>query len=327
MIRTADACRFLCTLLVLFTVAACGGAQTSDDAAPTPEATASSAPSEAATDRAPFPVTVEAANGEVTLDEQPTSIVSLSPTATEMLFAIDAGDQVTAVDEFSTHPSEAPTTDLSGYEPNVEAIAGYEPDLVVIADDGADLSTALGELDIPVIVAPAAQTLDDTYAQIEQLGAATGHEAEAAGLVEQMHDDIDKITGDLPETDRPLTYYHELDDTYYSVTSDTFIGQIYELAGLTSIADEVDDDASDGYPQLSEEFIIDADPGLIFLANTICCGQTAETVAERPGWDQIAAVRDGAVVELDDDVASRWGPRIVDLLRTIGDAVAAHAGS
>jgi iron complex transport system substrate-binding protein len=326
MTRTPGAYRLLYTLLLLLTVAACGGAQTSDGAAPSPEATASSAPSEAATDGAQFPVAVEAANGEITLDEQPTSIVSLSPTATEMLFAIDAGDQVTAVDEFSTHPSEAPTTDLSGFEPNVEAIAGYEPDLVVIADDGSGLSTALDELDIPVMVAPAAQTLDDTYAQIEQLGTATGHDAEAAALVEQMRDDIDKITDDLPETDRPLTYYHELDDTYFSVTSDTFIGQIYELAGLTSIANEVDDDAG-GYPQLSEEFIIDADPDLIFLADTRCCGQTAETVAERPGWDQIAAVRDGAVIELDDDVASRWGPRIVDLLRTVGDAVAEHSGS
>jgi len=188
------------------------------------------------------------------------------------------------------------------------------------------LSTALGELDIPVLVAPAAQTLDDTYAQIEQLGAATGHDADAAALVEQMRADIDKITADLPENDEPLTYYHELDDGYYSVTGDTFIGQVYELAGLENIADEVDDDAG-GYPQLSEEFIIDADPDLIFLADTVCCGQTAATVAERPGWDQISAVRDGAVVELDDDVASRWGPRVVDLLGIVGDAVAEHADS
>lgn len=329
MTRIPSARGRLTTLLLILSLAACGGAQTaqtSGGATPTPEAVASTPASEAASDTAAFPVTVEAANGEVTLDEQPTAIVSLSPTATEMLFAIDAGDQVTAVDDFSTYPSEAPTTDLSGFEPNVEAIAGYDPDLVVIADDGADLSTALGELDIPVIVAPAAQTLDDTYTQIELLGVATGHDAEAAALVEQMRDDIDKITDDLPETGEPLTYYHELDDTYYSVTSDTFIGQIYELAGLTNIADDVDEDAG-GYPQLSAEFIIDADPDLIFLADTKCCGQTADTVAERPGWDQTTAVRDGAVVELDDDIASRWGPRIVDLLRTVGDAVAEHAGS
>ena len=317
----------LLALALLLTLTACGGAQTSSTAdTSTAAATASAAPaSEAASDASQFPVTVEAANGEVTLVEQPTSIVSLSPTATEMLFAIDAGEQVTAVDDFSTHPSEAPTTDLSGFEPNIEAIAGYEPHLVVVADDAADLSTGLGELGIPVLVAPAAQTLDDTYAQIDQLGVATGHVAEAAALVEQMRADIAEITAGLPETDEPLTYYHELDDTYYTVTSDTFIGQVYELAGLENIADDVDD--AGGYPQLSEEFIIDADPDLIFLADTKCCGQTGETVAERPGWDEISAVRDGAVVGLDDDVASRWGPRVVDLLRTVGDAVAEHAGS
>jgi iron complex transport system substrate-binding protein len=268
---------------------------------------------------------VAAANGEITVDERPEAIVSLSPTATEMLFAVSAGDQVTAVDEFSTHPSEAPTTDLSGFEPNVEAIAGYDPDLVVIADDGADLSGALAELDIPVLVAPAATTLDDTYDQLGQLGAVTGHAEEAAAVVDGMREDVADITADLPDTGEPLTYFHELDDTYYTVTSDTFIGQVYEAAGLTNIADGAADDAG-GYPQLSEEFIIDADPDLIFLADAQCCGQSAETVAERPGWDQITAVREGAVVELDEDVASRWGPRIVDMLRTVGDAVAEHDG-
>jgi iron complex transport system substrate-binding protein len=313
-------------LALVLATAACGGAQSSStgDASAPPSPSVSAAPGAPTDDDAQFPVTVTAANGDITLDERPETVVSLSPTATEMLFAVDAGDQVAAVDEFSTYPSEAPTTDLSGFEPNVEAIAGYDPDLVVIADDGADLSGALAELDIPVLVAPAATTLDDTYDQIEQLGAVTGNVAEAEAVVEEMRDDIADITADLPDTDEPLTYFHELDDTYYTVTSDTFIGQVYETAGLTNIADEAGGDAG-GYPQLSEEFIIDADPDLIFLADAQCCGQTAETVAERPGWDQISAVRDGAVVELDEDVASRWGPRIVQMLRTVGAAVAEHS--
>jgi iron complex transport system substrate-binding protein len=314
-------------LALVLAAAGCGGAQSSSTAVPsTQPAPSSSDDPGAATDAAArFPVTVAAANGEITVDERPEAIVSLSPTATEMLFAVSAGDQVTAVDEFSTHPSEAPTTDLSGFEPNVEAIAGYDPDLVVIADDGADLSGALAELDIPVLVAPAATTLDDTYDQLGQLGAVTGHAEEAAAVVDGMREDVADITADLPDTGEPLTYFHELDDTYYTVTSDTFIGQVYEAAGLTNIADGAADDAG-GYPQLSEEFIIDADPDLIFLADAQCCGQSAETVAERPGWDQITAVREGAVVELDEDVASRWGPRIVDMLRTVGDAVAEHDG-
>jgi iron complex transport system substrate-binding protein len=325
MSRTPRAGSTLLALLLLLTLVACGGTQRASSDQPASTPTVSAAATDASTEMAQFPVTVDVANGAMTLDVQPTSIISLSPTATETLFAIGAGDQVTAVDDFSTYPSEAPTTELSGYEPNVEAIAAYEPDLVVIADDGADLSTALGELDIPVMVMPAAQTMDDSYTQIELLGAATGHRAEADRLTAEMRDDIEAFTAELPETDEPLTYYHELDDTYYSVTSDTFIGQVYALAGLENIADDVEDDAG-GYPQLSEEFIIDADPDLIFLADTRCCGQSAETVAERPGWDQLTAVDAGAVIELDDDVASRWGPRIVDLLETVTEAASSHSG-
>lgn len=321
-----------CCLAVLFVLAltGCGqstGAATTSaatDAATTGAPTAGASPASSEGGTATFPVTVSAANGDITLDAQPRSIVSLSATATEMLFAIGAGDQVVAVDEYSTYPSDAPTTDLSGLDPNVEAVAGYEPDLVVIADDGADLTSSLADLDIPVLVEPAARTLDDSYDQIHQLGTATGHDADADALATDMQAQIDKIAADAPTGDPALTYYHELDDTFYSVTSRTFIGQIYDLAGLRNIADDVPDDAG-GYPQLSSEFIVDADPDLIFLADTKCCGQSAKTVARRPGWKRLTAVRDDGVIELDDDIASRWGPRVVDLLRTVVDAAGQHA--
>jgi iron complex transport system substrate-binding protein len=269
---------------------------------------------------ADFPVTLTAHNGKVTIEERPTRIVSLSATATEMLFAIGAGDQVTAVDDNSNYPPEAPTTRLSGFEPNVEAIAGYEPDLVVYSNDPGDLQKSLDALKIPAIDQPAAADLDDSYDQITELGVATGHEADAAGVVAGMEADIAAIVDSLPQTLRPLTYYHELDDNYFSVTSKTFIGQVYTLLGLTNIADAADKDAS-GYPQLSAEYIVKADPDLIFLADTKCCHQSAKTVAARPGWGSIAAVENGNVVPLDDDIASRWGPRIVDFLSTAAAAV------
>ena len=135
-----------------------------------------------------------------------------------------------------------------------------------------------------------------------------------------MHGDIDGIVKSLPARDVPLTYYHELDPTYFSATSKTFIGQVYSLLGLKNIADPADTDGS-GYPQLSAEAIIAANPDLVFLADTKCCQQTAQTVAARPGWNVITAVKDGGVVPLDDDIASRWGPRIVDYLRSVAEAV------
>ena len=162
-----------------FALAAC-----SDDPAITTAPTGGSAT--ASTGSTAFPVTVTGTSGDVTIDARPERIVSLSPTATEDLFAIGAGDQVIAVDDQSNYPADAPTTDLSGFEPNVEAIAGYEPDLVVFATEPGDLGASLEGLGITALQLDAAPDLDVAYDQIEQLGAATGHADEAAALVEQM---------------------------------------------------------------------------------------------------------------------------------------------
>jgi iron complex transport system substrate-binding protein len=252
----------------------------------------------------------------------PERIVSMSATATEVLFAIGAGDQVVAADDQSNFPEDAPTSDLSALEPNVEAIAAHDPDLVVVSDE--DLSAGLEALDIDVYVAPAAEELADVYEQITDLGQATGHEDEAADLVAEMQDDIADLQAEVPDRPEPLTYYHELDSTLYSATSSTFIGALYELAGLESIADAADvGGESGGYPQLAAEYLVDADPDLVFLADTKCCQQTRETFAARPGFADLSAVTNDRVVLLDDDVASRWGPRIVDLLRQIVETVKA----
>lgn len=317
---TRNALAALLAVLALLT-AACGD---DDDAvAVSGEGEASGDPADSSADESTFPVTVSVDGVDTTIEAEPTAIVSLSPTATEMLFAIDAGDQVVAADAFSNHPEEAPTTDLSGYEPNIEAILSYEPDLVVMSGGGNDVAPALGDAGVPTMILPSATTIDDTYTQIEALGAATGHVGDAAELVGQMQSDIDELVASVPERDEPLTYYHELDDTLFSVTSQTFIGEVYSLAGLENVADAADPDGENGgYPQLSAEFLVDADPDMIFLADTKCCGQTAETVAARGGFEELTAVQNGNVVELDDDVASRWGPRIVDFLRTIVEATA-----
>ena len=246
----------------------------------------------------------------------PQRIVSISATATEMLFAIGAGPQVVAVDDQSNFPASAPTTKLSSYEPNAEAIAGYRPDLVVISNDTKNLKAQLTKLAIPVLVSPAATTLEDSYREIAELGDATGHPAEAASLVTRLRARVDELTTGLAPRTKPLTYYHELDNTLYSATSKTFIGQVYALAGLRNIADPADK-TSGGYPQLSAEYLVKSDPDLVFLADTKCCKQTAATFAKRPGFARLKAVRNGRVVLLDDDIASRWGPRIVDFLSQV----------
>ncbi|HEV2033592.1 MAG TPA: ABC transporter substrate-binding protein [Candidatus Dormibacteraeota bacterium] len=270
-----------------------------------------------------FPVTInQASGGTVTIAKQPHRIVSLSPTATEMLYAIGAGTQVVAVDEQSNYPATAPTTKLSGFTPNIEAIAAYTPDLVVASDDTGGLVHGLGALNIPTLIQAAAKNLDDAYAQIRQLGVATGHAAEAATLEKKMRSDVAGIVASIPKPAKALTVYHELDDTYYSATSNTFIGQAYAILGLKNIADGATATSPD-YPQLSAEYIVASSPDLIVLADTKCCHQDLHTVSNRPGWSSIAAVKSGQVIGVDDDVASRWGPRVVDFLRLIAPHVRA----
>jgi len=280
--------------------------------------TASAAVSTASTT---YPVTIKAANGSITISSKPTAIVSLSPTATEMLYAIGAGSQVKAVDSYSDFPKNAPITKLNAYQPNVEAIVAYKPDLVIVSGDTTGLTAQLAKLGIPTLSDPAATDLAQEYQQFDELGQATGHVAQAAAEVAKIKAQIARIVKATPKTGTQ-SYYWELEQDYYSVTSSTFIGQVLDLLHLHSIADAAKGAAaSGGYPQLSAEYIIKANPKFIFLADTLCCGQTAKMVDKRPGWSTITAVKDGNIVPLNDDIASRWGPRIVMLLQDVANAV------
>ena len=260
------------------------------------------------------------------VDDTPQRIVSLSPTHTEILFALGAGDQVVAVDSMSNYPAESASvlTDISGYEPNVEAISALEPDLVVIGDDFSGLAEQLSTIGIESWVSPAPMTLDEAYEQIVELGDVVGRLDNAQSVTQKMKDDIAEIVATIEIPATPISYYHELDDTYYSVTGNTFIGSIYELFGMRNIADATEGETD--YPQLSAEFIVSQDPNVIFLAD-VNLGVTAETVAARPGWSGLSAVVSGNIVAIDDDIASRWGPRLVEYVQAVADGVSQYIAS
>lgn len=317
------------TLLAgLLIVAACGtagpGGDTTTTGSPTTSTLVTTTLQSTTTAPSGFPVTVDADNGTVTIDEKPEAIVSLSSTATEMLFAIGAGSLVVAVDDQSNYPDDAPGTDLSGFTPNVEAILSYDPDLVIIGFDPGGLVEALDAANVPVIFFNAAMSLEETYRQIEGLGQVTGYVDGAEEVNESIEMGIEQAVAEAPEAPEGTDYYHEVDNTFYTATSTTFIGQIYAMFGLENIADPADEDGSAfGYPQLSNEYIVAADPDLIFLANALY-GESAESVAARPGWDALSAVQTGNVVELDSDIVSRWGPRIVEFAESVSDALDAY---
>lgn len=305
--RTHRLCAALTVLVTVVALAACGSS-----AKPNPGATRG---------KGAFPATITDSYGKVTIPARPTRIFSLSPSGTEMLYAIGAGSQVVGVDKDSDYPAQAPRTSIDPLNVSAEGIATYHPDLVVLDDNSTQLIQQLAKLKIPAVYDPAANTLDDTYTEIDRLGVATGRVQAAGSLVQQMRSQIAQEVARVHPKAPNLTSYWEIDPTYYTVTSHTFIGQLLSMAGAHDIADSAPN-AAGGYPQLSAEAIIHANPDLIFLSDGPGGGgQSAATVKARSGWSAIRAVQTNEIITLNVDVASRWGPRVVQLFTQIVDAV------
>lgn len=251
---------------------------------------------------------------------RPQRIVSLSASVTEWLYAIDAGDQVIAVDRYSNFPDDAPTTELSGFQPNIEAIADLDPDLVVLSSDRDGIVDALATAGIPALLLEAPDDLTALDEHVTTLAAAVGRVDEGATALAELHDRIDAATESSPDRDEPLRYYYELSDASHTLTSVTFVGSLLAGLGMVSIADGTDGAGS--YPQLSTEFVVDADPDVVLIAWASGESPSADEVADRPGWNELTAVVGGRVLELDSDIASRWGPRVSELVTVVGAAVA-----
>ena len=252
----------------------------------------------------------------------PKRIISLSPSATEILYAIGSGKQVIAVDDLSNYPSEAPMTKLSAFNPNVEALLNYKPDLIILNADATkalEVKAALEKLKIKVFLESAPKTLREAYLEITALGRATGKISGAQSVVSDMKKKISTAIK-AGRTSKKISFFHELDNTLYTATSDTFIGKVYKDFNLINIADPAATADSAGYPQLQSEYVIKANPKIVFLADAQY-GESLETLNKRPGWSGITAVKNKNVVALPEDIPSRWGPRLVDFYQFIADTI------
>lgn len=270
-----------------------------------------------------YPITIISGGYSTLISKKPTRIISLSPSATESLFAIGAGKQVLAVDSLSNFPKSAPISDLGAFEPNVEAIAALKPDLVVLSIDAMKslvVKEALEKLKIAVLIEKAPEDLAQAYKGIEILGIVTDNSSAAKKLTFKMAALIKSILNRAKVTNK-VTFFHELDSTLYSATSDTFIGKVYKDFGLINIADKAAGADSYGYPQLSAEYLVKSDPAIIFLADAEY-GESAATVKARSGWSGITAVVKKNIFALPNDIPSRWGPRLVDFYRFVATALA-----
>jgi iron complex transport system substrate-binding protein len=280
------------------------------------------APSNAASTATKYPLVISSGGYSTTIAKKPTRIISLSPSATESLFEIGAGKQVLAVDSLSNFPKTAPITELSAFEPNVEAIAALKPDLVVLSVDAMKslvVKEALEKLKISVLMEQAPENLSQAYKEIEVLGAVTDHTSEAKKVTFKMASLIKSILTRAKVSGK-VTFFHELDNTLYSVTSDTFIVKVYKYFGLINIADKAAGADSYGYPQLSAEYLLKTDPDIIYLADAEY-GESASTVKARAGWSGITAVTKKNVFALPNDIPSRWGPRLVDFYRYVASSL------
>jgi iron complex transport system substrate-binding protein len=287
-------------LILTLGLAACGG----DD---------ETAPAGAQPDTG-LPVTVERSDGrEITIEEAPQRIVSLSPGATEILFAIGAGDSVAASDDFSDYPPEAQETPkLDAFEPNLEAIVGVEGDLIIVAHNQDNVVEALDDLGEPVLYLVVPEDVAGVLEQIRLFGRITDHQDEAEELAHSLEDRIDAIETKLADVDQGPRVFHELDNTLYTAAPDSFIGDLYRLLKADNIAAGSDNP----YPQLTQEVVIDRDPEVIILADADF-GESPETVRARAGWDVISAVKNDRIHPVDPDIVSRPGPRVVDALEEL----------
>ncbi|MFK7917778.1 MAG: ABC transporter substrate-binding protein [Ilumatobacter sp.] len=247
-------------------------------------------------------------------------IVSMSPTHTETLFALGLGEFVVAVDSFSDFPADAEAVrrdDLNASSADLSVLLALEPDVVIVGDDPTGFASRLSAEGVAVYVGPPAQNLDEVYTQIEDISSIVGRPELGDDLTASMRADVARIVETLPVGDR--TYFHEIDPSLVTIGPGTFLDSLYGELGLVSI---VSGDDGTGFAQLAPDAVIAADPDVIVLADEDCCGVTPDAVAARPGWSQISAVSNGAVVAISDAEAQRWGPRVVDLLRAVAGAVA-----
>jgi iron complex transport system substrate-binding protein len=257
-----------------------------------------------------FPIVVQSGDGAVQIPSRPGRILCLSASATQMLYAVGAGSQVVGVDKYSTYPPDAPRTKFTGYESSAEDYLYLHPDLVILAFETGTLIQQLQALHIPVLLLPPATSMAGVYSQLAELGAATGHPPGARTVRSSLQADLAAAVRTAGDAGRGKTYYIEVDPTYYTATSSTFIGAEFSLFGMRDIANGAGHGSA--YPQLSAEYILKENPDYVFLADTVCCQQDASSFAHRPGFGVLSAVRLHHVIGVNDSVAAQWGPHTIE---------------
>jgi len=239
-------------------------------------------------------------------------IISLSTTHTEIIQSLGAENTLVGVDAFSE--VDFPVRVIDAYTVTAEELVPLNPDVVIIAFDFNGIVEGLEAQEINYVLLPPARNLDDVYAQITNIGEMVNKKSEASSTIRDMKLEINRIINNSNYQD--ITVYHEIGYSYgiYSVNSESLIGEIYNLLGVTNIADSEEDPYGSGYPALSQEMVIESDPDFIVVGHS---DYLNKDLSIRDGWSDLSAVQNSRVFFLDDTLASNWGTTTLQLVEIL----------
>ncbi len=247
----------------------------------------------------------------------PKSIVALSPSAAEILFTIGAGDQVSAVSEFTDFPAEAKAKPVvggfDGKTLSLETIMSFKPDLVYLTEGMHNFLISTLESNGIAYYVSKGESIASVEKEILEVGKITGHEKEAAKVVDDMEKKLKKAAGAAKNDGAIKVYWEVWNAPYMSAGSTSFINDVIKAAG----GENIFADLSDAYPMVSEETIIAREPAVILIPAST--GLESSAVGLRNGWADIPAVKGGRVFVVDDNVYTRPGPRVADVVLELSD--------
>jgi len=308
---------FLAILLVVGALAGCGEGKTENNNDNNEQSTAQ---------EAAFPVTIkDAVDQEVVIEEKPEKIVSLMPSNTEIVFALGLGDELVGVSDYDNYPKEAAEKEkVGGMEFNVEKIISLNPDVVLAHASSAHNSTEglqqIRDAGIDVVVVNDATSFEDVYKGMEMIGQATGAETEADKLVADMKEKLAAIkdkAAAISDSDQKSVYIEVSGEpSIFTTGTNTFMQEMLDTINAKNIISE------EGWIQVDQEAVIAANPDAIITTY----GAYSETspidqISSRKGWEEIKAVKEKQIVDVDSDMVTRSGPRLVEGVEAVAEAV------
>jgi iron complex transport system substrate-binding protein len=278
---------------------------------------------EATVEETTFPQTMtDVVGNEITLEEAPKTIVSMIPSNTEILFALGLNDEIVGVNDYDNYPAEALEKEkIGGQEFNVEKIVAMNPDIVFAHESMIGVGEAglqqIRDAGVKVFVVKNAADFNQTYTTIEEIGRATGKLPEAQQIIEDMKVKVEEVKEKVASVETKKTVFVENSDVpdIYTAGNGTFMQEMFDMLNVENIAAD-----QEGWFKIEPEEIVSRNPDVIIISYSYV-DDIINKVKARDGFDSVTAVKNDAVVQVDENLVSRTGPRLAEALEEIAKAV------